>query len=122
MNLYGEAVLFGEFGKIPDDARRVNVPRWVTRHFGEVYRVGEVDAALLRGAYAEAQELVEKDKKNRFNKITKNGESYCSPSFEREVIREVVESELKGKYTRGASGLRELCGFFEQRNTIRFVT
>ncbi len=121
MNWYGEAVLLREFGKIPDDVRKVNVPLCIERRFGLIYSVRQVDAALLGGRYLEAYVLVDEDKKGRFKRITKNNEGYCSPSLEQEVIQEAVESELKGRYTREASGLREICEFFKRRNATRLV-
>ena len=118
MNWYGEAVLLREFGKIPDDVRRIYMPQWISSHFGEAYHVSVVDAALLRGAYAKAKELVEKDNRNCFKKIIYNNGEHCPPSLELEVIQEAVESQLKERYVRKACGFRRICELFEKKNVM----
>ncbi len=129
MGIYGEVVLMKQLGKIPSDARNVRIPLFLEQHFGKVYRVSAVDTALLRGDYAKAYVLVERDMRSYFSKLLKDAardgfprrDNLESKADTEMILEEGVEGALKERYAPSAGKRRELCAFIEGKRVKKVV-
>jgi hypothetical protein len=121
-------VLIKEFGKIPVNARKVRIPLFLEHRFGKVYCVGDVDAALVRGDYVRAYDLVERSMDDYFSRLLNDaiGDRFphCaaleSEQHRELILREAVEGTLKEHYDSNIVS-RELSRFIEGKRLKRVV-